>query len=441
LFKRWLIVDALIFVVVFSFAAQVCMFSLASKQNFAGAVYGANGPVANAAVSASGPQGSGYAITDSSGHYSISEGLKAGTYTVTVMGVGYLMNDTENVQVTVGHTTSGIDFDLQLSGGVSGTVTDAVSGTPLANTMVTAFMSGGGSYGWSAMTDSNGKYLLATNLATGSYNVTVMLPEGHVMQSSVQAVTAGIEVKNVNFALARSGIISGRITTPGGAPLKDVTVSAFSGSNYGYATTNATGYYRMANGLGTGMYTVMAISTGPGIPVFNSTDTDAVSVTAGQETSSVDLQLTITPPAASGIIMGTVTDTSNGNPIANATVSASGSGGSGSDETDSNGNYAISAGLGTGTYTVTASAHGYQNQNKTNVSVTINQITPNVNFQLSKIPVGQSGTITGTVTGAPGAVPEFQTPIAVALSLTLVAVAAGRLLSRTRRSQQARNIG
>jgi len=441
LFKRWLVVDALIFAIVFSFAAQVCMFSFASQQNFAGIVYGADGPIAGVAVSASGSEGSGYAITDGSGHYSISQGLKTGTYTVSVFAIGYLTYQIENVQVTVGQTTSGKDFDMQLSGGVSGRVTDAVDSTPVVNTMVVAYSTGGGgTYGWSAMTDSDGKYLLATNLGTGSYNVTVMFPGGHVSQSSVQAVTTGVEVKNVNFALARSGIISGRITTPNGAPLKDITVTALSGSNYGYATTNATGYYRMANGLGTGMYTVMAISTGPGIPVFNSTDTDAVSVTAGQETSSVDLQLTITPPAASGIIMGTVTDTSNGNPIANATVSASSSGGSGSDETDSNGNYAISTGLGTGTYTVTASAHGYQDQNKTNVSVTINQVTPNVNFQLSKIPTAQSGTITGTVIGAPGAIPEFQTPIAVALSLTLVVVAAGRLLSRTKRFQQTRNI-
>jgi uncharacterized membrane protein len=295
-------------------------------------------------------------------------------------------------------------------------------------------MSGGGSYGFSAITDSNGKYLLATNLATGSYNVTVMLPEGHVSQSSVLAVTAGVEVKNVNFALARSGVISGRVTASGGVPLKDVTVSAYSVSGYyGYATTNATGYYEMSNGLGTGSYTVMA---------FSGTDFDqtTASVTAGQRTSGVDLVLTVTPPSPSGIIMGTITDTSNGKPIANATVSASGSGGSGSDETDSNGNYAISTGLGTGTYTVTTSALGYQDQQQTGVSVTVNQITSNVNFQLSKIPAGQSGTITGTVTGAPGAVPEFQTPIAVALSLTLVAVAAGRLLSRTKRSQQTHNI-
>jgi hypothetical protein len=211
-------------------------------------------------------------------------------------------------------------------------------------------------------------------------------------------------------------------------------VSAYSLSGYyGYATTNATGHYEMSSGLGTGSYTVMAFS---GMD-FDQTTADVI---AGQRTSDVDLVLTVTPPAASGIIIGTVTDTSDGKPIANATVSASGAGGSGSGETDSNGNYAISTGLGTGTYTVTATALGYQDQSKTNVSVTVEQVTSNVNFQLSKIPAAQSGTITGTVTGAPGAIPEFQTPIAVILSLTLVAVAAGRLLSRTKRSHQFRDI-
>ena len=103
-------------------------------------------------------------------------------------------------------------------------MTDAVDSTPVANTMVVAYGGGGGgTYGWVAMTDSDGKYLLATNLATGSYNVTVMFPEGHVSASSAQSVIAGAEVKNVNFALARSGIISGRITTPGGTPLKDIS--------------------------------------------------------------------------------------------------------------------------------------------------------------------------------------------------------------------------
>lgn len=433
MFKRWLIVDALIFAIVFSFAAQSCVFGVASKRNFAGVVYGANGPVAGAIISATGDNGSGGAITDNSGHYSISEGLKTGTYNVSAFAVGYLTSETGNVPVTVGQTTSGINIDLQLSGVVSGTVTDAVAGTPLNGTMVVAYNAGGGgTYGWSATTGSDGKYSIATNLATGSYNVSIFLPEGHISQSLVQAVTAGAEVKNVNFALARSGILSGRITTPGGSPV-NATVYASAGSYFGYATTDASGNYRIASGLGTGSYTVTALSGSS----FNITMIP-VSVTAGQETSGVDLELTVTPSPPSGIISGRVTDMSNGKPIAGATVTASGPD-YGSATTDSNGNYIISSGLGTtGSYNVTASAAGYQDQLTTGVSVTVNVITPNVIFQLSKIPPAQSGTITGTVTGTPGAIPEFQYPIAVALSLTLVAAAVGRLFIRTKRFKNAR---
>ena len=184
--------------------------------------------------------------------------------------------------------------------------------------------------------------------------------------------------------------------------------------------------------MATGSYDVTALS---GLN-FNQTTAD---VTAGQETSGVDMKLTVTPPSPSGIIIGKVTDTDTGKPVANATVSASGSGGSGTGETDSNGDYVISDGLGTGTYTVTASASGYQDHQNTGVSVTVNNVTPNINFQLSKLPPAQSGTITGTVIGAPNAIPEFQYPVAVALSVTLVAVAAARLFLRTKRFQE-RNI-
>ena len=184
--------------------------------------------------------------------------------------------------------------------------------------------------------------------------------------------------------------------------------------------------------MATGSYDVTALS---GLN-FNQTTAD---VTAGQETSGVDMKLTVTPPSPSGIIIGKVTDTDTGKPVANPTVSASGSGGSGTGETDSNGDYVISDGLGTGTYTVTASAPGYQDHQNTGVSVTVNNVTPNINFQLSKLPTAQSGTITGTVTGAPNAIPEFQYPVAVALSVTLVAVAAARLFLRTKRFQE-RNI-
>lgn len=433
--KHWPIIEATIFLVLFSFAAQIYTFSLSasSKKEFSGAVYAAgNVPVVGAGVSANGSQGSGVAVTDSSGHYSITEGLKTGTYSVEVFAIGYLIYKTDNVNVNVGQTTSGIDAILQKSGAVSGTVTDAVTHNPLGNILIVAYNPSNGTYGFQAMTASDGTYDIATNLVTGSYNITVLFPEGHVSQSTTASVTVGVETANVNFALAESGIIIGRITTPNGTPLKDVTVTAFSnGGSYGYATTNATGYYRIANGLGTDSYTVMAISG------MNMNETSNVMVTAGQVTSGVDMWLTVSPPTPSGIITGTVTDQSNGKPIASATVSATGSG-SGTAETDQNGNYVISSNLGTGTYTVSVDALGYQSQNITGVSVTVDVVTANVNFQLSKLPHEQSGTITGTVQGEANPIPELQYPIIVALMATLMAVAATRVFSRTKRFERQR---
>jgi hypothetical protein len=218
--------------------------------------------------------------------------------------------------------------------------------------------------------------------------------------------------------------------SPGGQPIPNATVVAYTGSYsfFGTNQTDATGNYRIASGLGTGTYTVMA-TYDAAMPGINS----SVSVVAGQETSNVNFQLTAVAPPASGIIKGKVTDAGTGNPIEGADVTAVGdtSYDSGSALTDANGNYIISQGLtDDDTYTVTASATGYQDSNVTGVNVIVSQTTQNVNLQLTKIPPAQSGSISGTVTGDANPLPEFEYPIAIMLVLTLVAVVAARMSDR-----------
>jgi hypothetical protein len=155
-----------------------------------------------------------------------------------------------------------------------------------------------------------------------------------------------------------------------------------------------------------------------------------VTVIAGTETPNVDFGFTVSP-TPSGIIMGMVTDIDD-KPIANVWITA----GSGEAYTDENGEYVISSGLATGTYTVFAEASGYLPQNITGVGVTEGLITPNINFQLSKIPPGQSGTISGTVTGDPNPIPELQYPIAALLIATATAISLTRLFNtKTRRAK------
>lgn len=434
LFKHWLLTSVLVFLITLGFAAQICIFDGNVRQSAVGIVYGANGPLTGVVVLAEGDNGSGYAVTDSSGHYSMTTGLQAGTYNVTASTTGYIMNERDLVNVTVGQTTTGVDFDLQASGAISGLVTDAVNAAPINGTSVYANLSNGtGLFGWFGTTGSDGKYLIATNLPTGMYNVSVLLaPDGYIRNMVTANVVAGIETTNVNIQLARSGIISGKVAAPNGTGLFGISVSAYSTdfTYYGSAETDLSGNYRIATGLGTSNYTVSAFGDGN-----FTTYATPVAVTAGQETSGINMELTpiTTPPTPSGTIAGRITDQLN-NPIISASVTATGTGGTGFSETDSNGYYNISSGLGNGNdYNVSATATGYFDASySTLVSVTVGETTPNINIQMTAKPAETFGTITGTVTGAPNPIiPEFQYSVIEMLLLMLATVVAARVLLKT----------
>jgi hypothetical protein len=421
-FKRKLIIDSMILAILLVFALQITMFgiSVSSKKNVTGIVYASSGvPVQNAVVTATSDIGFGTATTDGNGHYSITNGLPAGDYTLTVVSAGYLTVTVENVTVTVGGTTTENPY-MNVSGGISGTITDASTHIGLNNVTVTA-VSSDGKYGWGGLTDILGNYTIATNLATGTYNVTVIFPKGHVSKTLGSiSVTAGTITKGQNMALEHSGIISGTVTDNLSNPLANVTVIAVSPSMaMGTATTDASGHYSITDGLANGTYIVSAaFSGGFAMPQMG------VLVVEGQETSNINFTITLFP-TPSGTITGKVTDTGSA-PIANSLVAAKGQTFLSSEEThtDTSGNYIISTGLLTDTYNVTASAPGYTSSSQI-VSVTVNTIS-RADFTLTKIPPAQSGTISGTVTGDANPIPEFEYPIAIMLVLTLVAVAVAR---------------
>lgn len=526
MFNSKLIGNLNIIVLLLSFLATVpfATISIASRGQFIGTVYAASlMPIEGATVTASGQGGFGTATTNSLGQYIINEGLDTGNYSVTASATGFVDAIMTNVQVTSGQETSNVNFVLTASGGISGKVTDATSGLPLASVVVTALnVTGSGSAGGTAFTGIDGTYSITTNLPTGNYNVTVFYEKGHLPNTvSPVSVIAQVMTENVDLVLQRSATITGTVTdSMSGTPLPDIGVAAESanfffggsaitnstgwytidtnigtgtynvsvrfptgylsktipgtavtaGQQYtvdiqldrsgiitglvteaisgtpiadasvfaqsdigdytGTAQTNATGHYRIASGLGTGNYTVSAYTSmgmGGYGQVLN------VSVTAGSETTNVDIQIFITPPLPSGAIAGRVTNTT-GSPIEFATVTAEGIAGYGQATTDSNGYYNITSGLDTGTYTVNASASGYVMQSKTNIAVTVNQTTSNVDFQLSRI---VSGSISGTVQSSENPIPEFpyQTPLLILFASTLAAAALIRLRHRRTKNE------
>jgi hypothetical protein len=273
-----------------------------------------------------------------------------------------------------------------------------VSGKPLVNSTVIA--SSQTQFGYETLTDSEGNYKIITNLATGTYIISATSSTGYFSKIiSGVSVTAGVETKEVNLALDRSGVISGKVTTlldkwglptENGQPLKGITVRAFSSDGkgfFGFANTESDGTYKISTGLGTGKYTVLYAS---GVFVKSIQN---VTVVAGQ-TSDVNLALNLPDQPPSGTIRGKVTDVGN-KPINGASVTA----GSAHDYTDANGDYEISDGLPTGNYAMEVKMIGYVPQNKTGVRVTEGSVTSNIDFEMPMIPPDQSGRISGTVTG------------------------------------------
>ena len=254
-----------------------------------------------------GGNASSYALTGEDGSYFIYSGLSTGTYNVTAgfYSTGYISQTQSNINVVEVQETSNLNFQLEVSGTISGTVT-TTEGIPLANVIVMATSSDGNYYGF-AYTDVNGNYRIDTNLGTSTYTVYAYKGMIPAFISDV-SVTAGQETANIDFqiSITPSGSISGRVTDTGENPIQGATVSASGPAGYGSAETDSNGYYIISEGLDTGSYTVSATASG-----YNPSSPNNVSVTVNQETNDVNFQLQKISGTTSGSISGQVNGESN----------------------------------------------------------------------------------------------------------------------------------
>jgi hypothetical protein len=371
-------------------------------------VYGASFAVEGASVGADGDGGYGISTSDSQGMYNITSFLDTGIYSVTASATGFVDTTVENVSVETGSETANVDVLMPVSGGISGTITDAITSEPLQNVFVSAvYETDGVEYGSGAITDGNGNYEIITNLITASYNVTAFFASGHIMKEITGvAVTAGAMTEAVDIALERSATITGTVTdSVSMATLEGVTVYAINldGDYVTWGTTNSSGMYFLNMDLTTGTYNI----TAPFPANHLSNTISGVAVTAGSH-SNVDMSL-----SPSGAVSGQITNSANGQPIAGAYVFASSNGFNGYAITDEAGYYSITDDLGTGSYAVTA-IYGMSFNEIMGISITQGSETTNVDMELTVEP---SGTITGRVTDdATGDPIEFATVSAEGLN-------------------------
>jgi 5-hydroxyisourate hydrolase-like protein (transthyretin family) len=428
-------------------------FALSSGGRVSGTVTDSAGAaLAGVTVSAYSASGSflssGTSSTD--GAYTVT-GLPAGSVVLrTSNSLGYLDKLHNNipclscnvtagapVAVTLGATTSGINFSLASGGRISGSVTNASTTAPVAFASI-SFYTVQGVFAANTSSTSTGTYI-SPGLPAGSYVAFVgsagtLIPELYddivclscnstaAVNGTAIAVTVGNTTTGVNFALQPGGSLTGTVRDSASNPIASMSVTVVNASNTSVASglTNAQGVFT-ATGLPTGTYYVRtSASTLQNYlnQVFNAggnlvclscnatVDGSAVTVTTGATTSNINFNL-----AAGGTITGTVSDTSAA-PIVNLQVQAYNSAGSlvRSAQTTSAGAYSIT-GLAAGTYYLKTSTSSYVNQvfdgvscvsctatTGTPVVVTTGSVASGKNFTLAA-----GGRVGGTITTTAGA--------------------------------------
>jgi hypothetical protein len=366
------------------------------------------------------------AFTDAAGNYTTSPGLPSGTYRVEFAGglgyLGHYYNGAATLEaatplvVTAPSLRTGINATLAPGGKISGTVTSAATGLPLAGISVSASGEGGSDFDF---TDAGGNYELI-GLGSGSYTVSAG-PSGSANLVRVEreqvVVAAPGTIADIDFALAAGATLGGRVTGPGGTPLNNITVyiSNRDGSYQEYVNTNASGDYS-AVGLPGGEYRVL-FRPNSYIPEAYDNQPDFsqaeyITVPAQGAVSGIDAQL-----AAGSAVSGRVTDAANGLPIDDVFVEVLDLEGRRVETafTQADGTYTTPATLPSGQYLVLFNAddrfascayvtayYGGQLRQEDASRLTVSAPTPaaNVNAQLTRGSI-LFGRLTDETTGAP----------------------------------------
>ncbi len=332
--------------------------------------------------------GEPYTTTLTNGTYAFTN-LIADTYRVTVdllsipTGVsptydtdGTGTPDLITVFLGAGQNSTANNFGYKSLASLSGNVTNAVTGLPVAGVTVVVIDHPGAVF--TVTTDSSGYYVV-TNLWVGPSSITAS-KAGYNSTNATPIITPGANVQN--FLLSGntlSGVVTNAVT---GLPISGATVQVVDSANVtNTVTTDGSGNYSVS-GVATGAATVTASKTGYG------SSTATPTIVLGANTQNLQL--------SSNTLSGVVTNAVTGLPIAGVTVQVVDSANvTNVIVTGAGGTYSVTN-IATGVATITASKTGY---GSTTASPTIVAGANTRNLQLTANTL--TGIVTNSVTGLP----------------------------------------
>lgn len=278
-----------------------------------------NEPISGAHVIAHGRNWRHHFGTESleDGAYLI-DGLPTDIYRIEVLKQGFLPGHYPDSIVIDGNDVTGINVALTplVFYGISGVVTRAADGLPLAEAHVIAIDVNHHDRSFMGVTGDDGAYMIVT--PPGEYIVQAVARGYYRLEYPEHVTVVDHVVEGVNFSLTEInfGSIAGVVTDSLGAPIPRAIVEASGRGRFSrQAVTDSTGAYLLDN-LIPGIYRVRAFKRGYYPGVYR----DSVAVADGQDITGINIILMPFDPQFDGTIAGVVTDDSTGAPIANARV-------------------------------------------------------------------------------------------------------------------------
>lgn len=273
---------------------------------------------------------------------------------------------------------------------ISGTVTDSVSGTKIADVIVSLRpTTGGGGNLPRDTTDAAGAYSLAGANTPGDFTVRASV-SGYVVKNSAITVDTTKPTMALDFALVKidTASVAGTITdSVAGTPIAGARVTLSGNSKVD--TTQADGKY-VFDKVATGTYSVTASALTYVSKTVSTVVSGTAAITANVALAKIayaTVSGTVADSAApTTMISGSIVSLRSGN----ATVKL--------DTTGADGKYSFDS-VATGSYTVRATAVGFQT--RTSATTAVNGTAATVNVLLVQIVYGSVvGTVTDSVTPA-----------------------------------------
>lgn len=314
---------------------------------------------------------SGFTASASDGSFKVF-GLDAGSFKVTIKAKGFLSSTVENVSLQNEQTGMIPDVQLQAAGRMTVDVLDN-SGQAFPDAEITVE---GGEVFKTATSDVQGKAEFP-ELPFGDYTVTID-SLGYIPSTGSYNVTSYDPPTSVQAQLQKGASIVGHVyASDGVTPISGADIVLFGST--GVNTTSSTaddGSYSF-NGLPAGAYQI-DVSIPDSFIILSQQNI----MLSGMEEKTINFVL-----PATGTIKGKIFLEDGVTPAANAIVAAIQTDGDkkgvGVEETNINGEYEIKN-LLPGTYTVTTENHEQTKSGQTSdVAVIANQITDNINLNLS----------------------------------------------------------